>query len=345
MRWQGEVVATRTVEQDWERQGFETPTDFASPDVQVEAYDVTRERAALPLAPAIDWRGPLGFVVSLALHVSLAVAVLLTMFVRNPSQSQKLEADDANRQAATVQEYMTKIAANEAANETKPPPPPEVRPNRAEPEPEVVPPPPVAEPVVPPIVSPPAPAASADNSGSPVPPAEKTLPPELTDLIDSIAKAEETTAGSESPGSGGADSVTASKATCAPSSAPKNTGPMCQRSVVVTSLDVPPGCFTDTLVKPGQTGTLSFPCNGDGEARLTFGKKSFKGAALGGKVEMCAGTEYPFSDGCKWTSAQRVRGSVTSGVLAFDYGEAPKVGQGQKLCARACSAHGTVAVK
>lgn len=352
VRWQGEVVATRTVEQDWERQGFELPADFVSPDVQVEAYDVTRERAALPLVPPIDWRGPVGFLVSLALHVSVVVAVLLTMFFRSRDGGPKLEADDANRQAATVEEYLTRIAANEATSENKPPPqPPEIRPNRAEAEPEHVPPPALAQSEVPPPQTPPTPqadhAAKDGKGGDPEPGAPEEavtldLPPDaLTDLL----RADETTPGSASPGSGGTDTVTASKATCGASNAAKNAGPICTRTVVVTSLDVPPGCFTDTLVKPGQTGTLSFPCDGDGEAHITFGKKSFAGASRGGQVEMCAGTEYPFSDGCRWTSAQRVRGSVASGSLAFDYGEAPKVGQEKKFCARACSAHGTVSVK
>jgi hypothetical protein len=59
---------------------------------------------------------------------------------------------------------------------------------------------------------------------------------------------------------------------------------------------------------------------------------------------MCAGTEYPFSDGCRWTSAQRVRGRLGMGDLAFEYGEAPKAGT-HKSCARACSASGRVHVK
>ena len=112
----------------------------------------------------------------------------------------------------------------------------------------------------------------------------------------------------------------------------------------VTSLEVPSSCFVDTVMKIGQTGTLTFPCEGDGEARLAFGTKSFAGASIGGRFDMCTGTEYPFVDGCRWTSAQRVTGRLGAQDLAFKYGEAPKVGT-QKQCAAACSASGTVHVK
>ena len=137
--------------------------------------------------------------------------------------------------------------------------------------------------------------------------------------------------------------MTASPATCAHLTVPKTKGKLCKRTVTVTSMDAPASCFVDTVMKMGQTGTLSFPCEGDGEARLTFGKKSFAGASIGGRLEMCAGTEYPFSDGCRWTSAQRVTGRVAMQSLSFSYGEAPKAGQ-HKSCASACSATGTVRV-
>jgi hypothetical protein len=63
-----------------------------------------------------------------------------------------------------------------------------------------------------------------------------------------------------------------------------------------------PGSARD--VKPGLLGIT-----GDGEAKLTFGSRSFVGA---------------------------VTGSIAEGTLQFTYGDAPKPGQGR--CATACEA-------
>lgn len=144
-------------------------------------------------------------------------------------------------------------------------------------------------------------------------------------------------------GAGGSDTVSTSPSVCTPPKGGPGHGPKCRRSVVLTSLSTPLSCYVDTVAKQGQRGTLTFPCDGDGEARLTFGSRSFVGAAVGGKIDMCTGTEYPFGDGCKWTSAQRVSGSIAEGTLSFTYGEAPKPGQG--VCATACEATGVVRIE
>jgi hypothetical protein len=144
-------------------------------------------------------------------------------------------------------------------------------------------------------------------------------------------------------GSAGKDTVSTSPSICAPPKGGKGHGPKCQRAVVITGISTRPSCFVDTVAKSGDTGILTFPCDGDGEATLTFGTRSFAGADVGGKVNVCTGTEYPWSDGCTWTSAQRVTGSIASGTLSFTYGEAPRPGQNN--CARACEAHGTVRVQ
>ncbi len=133
-------------------------------------------------------------------------------------------------------------------------------------------------------------------------------------------------------------------ALCTHPPSPAATGPICTRTVVVTSLArSSPSCFTDTVIEDGQRGTLSFPCQGDGPVSVRFGGAVFTGSQVGGKLEACDGTEFPWSDGCSWTSAQRVAGHVGDRVLSFTYGEAPKAGQ--HSCASACSATGTVAVE
>ena len=147
-------------------------------------------------------------------------------------------------------------------------------------------------------------------------------------------------------GSSGHDVISTSRTVCSP---PKglaaNTGPTCTRTVTLSSIAKRASCFVDTVAHEGDQGTLTYPCEGDGEATLSFGNRSFSGASLGSgsKVNVCTGTEYPWSDGCSWTSAQRVTGSVASGTLRFTYGEAPKVGE--QNCASACTATATVRIQ
>jgi hypothetical protein len=154
----------------------------------------------------------------------------------------------------------------------------------------------------------------------------------------------ETTAATPAHGSSGPDPLSTSRSTCAP---PKdlapNTGPRCQRTVRLSAVSTRPTCYVDTVAHAGDTGTLTFPCEGDGEATLTFGNRAFAGASVGGTINVCTGTEYPWSDGCKWTSAQRVTGTIASGTLRFTYGEAPKAGEHD--CWSACDATATVRVE
>jgi hypothetical protein len=130
-------------------------------------------------------------------------------------------------------------------------------------------------------------------------------------------------------------------ALCTMPPAPVATSSMCSHGVVITSLTrSSPSCFTDTVVSVGQHGTLTFPCESSGPASLRIGSSTFDGALVGAKIEVCTGTQFPWNDGCTWTSAQRVSGNLSSGELVFTYGEAPKAGQ--HGCASACTATGQV---
>jgi hypothetical protein len=133
-------------------------------------------------------------------------------------------------------------------------------------------------------------------------------------------------------------------AVCTHPPAPTASGPLCTRRVVVASISrSSPSCFTDTVIEDGQQGTVTLPCEGDGPVTLRFGAAVFTGSQIGGSLEACDGTEFDWSDGCSWTSAQRVRGKVGSGELTFSYGEAPKAGQ--QHCAWACTATASVRVE
>jgi hypothetical protein len=335
VRWHGDIVAAHTVEQGRKVESFHFLEGFQAADVGVEVYDVTPEREALTrLRPKRDLRAAYGFVASTALHLGLGLGMALMLLLTRSGEG-RLEAPDANRRAAIVEADATQVAANEGADAGAIEPP---KNQNLPPEP------PQPDPIPLAVAVPPIEDAIGDDTPVPIekPHAASSASSSRAPVGDPTPVAPES--GSESPGSGGLDETTSAPATCVHGKVPKNAGPICTRTVVVTSLDVPPGCFTDTVMQLGQTGTLSFPCDGDGPAKLAFGGKSFSGATMGGKLDMCAGTEYPFSDGCRWTSAQRVTGRVAAQSLSFSYGEAPKAGQ-FKQCARACSASGTVRVK
>ena len=141
------------------------------------------------------------------------------------------------------------------------------------------------------------------------------------------------------------DSATPSApAVCAPPHARTSSGPMCSRTVVVESITrSSPSCFTDDAITVGERGTLTYPCSSDGPATLTFDSASFAGAESDGKLSVCTGTQFPWSDGCTWTSAQTVTGSIARGTLRFTYGEAPKAPA--STCASACTATGSLRVE
>lgn len=127
-----------------------------------------------------------------------------------------------------------------------------------------------------------------------------------------------------------------SRAMCATVDAGAGGGPTCERRLRVLSLTVQPGCWVDVSISVGQVGTLSWPCEG-GVGSVAFGAMAFRGVVLpGGGIELCAGTQFDWSDGCHWTSAQYVTGRLADPRVTFTYAEAPAPGQAG--CAPSCSA-------
>ena len=97
-------------------------------------------------------------------------------------------------------------------------------------------------------------------------------------------------------------------------------------------------CFVDDAIK-SNVGTLLFPCGGGG-ATATFGNKQFWGRVEDGEVHLCTRTAFTFSDGCRWQSAQEMRGPLSGEALNFSYVERPK--EGESGCASACTASAKV---
>lgn len=108
VRWHGDIVAT------YDAVAPAAPLISGSDGVCVEVYDVGAERAFLRLRPRFDLRPLAGFLASAGLHALVAVAVFLTLTSRGADQ---IAADQANQRGATLQDYITRIAANENAPE------------------------------------------------------------------------------------------------------------------------------------------------------------------------------------------------------------------------------------
>ena len=116
----------------------------------------------------------------------------------------------------------------------------------------------------------------------------------------------------------------------------------CAADIYVTSITSDPlGCFLDVRVRD-EAGELTFPCEG-GDAQARFPHVYFRGRASGDVVDLTLQTTFDFVDGCRWTSEQNIRGSVSAGELDYAYTEAPAPGQSD--CASACTARAKVTVR
>lgn len=118
-------------------------------------------------------------------------------------------------------------------------------------------------------------------------------------------------------------------------------GGTCTAQLVVSNIQRRAGCTIDERVSR-QPGVLTYPCVG-GPAEARFGETRFAGEVRGGNVTVEIETRFPFSDGCQWSSKQRIVGALGTRALAYEYLEAPL--DGQHGCAPACSASGAVQVQ
>jgi hypothetical protein len=307
VRWHGEIVGTEDAIPAHLAVGVE--------GVTTEVVDVSAERASSSFfRPVLDVAPLAMFVASIMVHVFVGTALVVGAALFSSENLARLLGSflaPVNDKGAAVADPVIKVAPGESA-EPQPAAP-------AEP-----------QPPIPTQTSPEQPPEAAEVDAPSVPP--ETVQ-ESTRPEDSIE------------GQSGTDDVSASPSTCVPPRAVVTKGPSCQRKVVFEAIEKSVGCYVDTAAKQGDEGTLTFPCNGDGQATLRFGRKSFVGAVVDGKLDVCTGTEYTYPpiDSCKWTSAQRISGSIGSGQLSFTYGEAPK--PNQVNCAMSCGARATIKVR
>jgi hypothetical protein len=116
---------------------------------------------------------------------------------------------------------------------------------------------------------------------------------------------------------------------------PTGTEAICTKRLVVARTEGAEGCFVDERVT--QTpGVVRYPCAGTGWAKAVFGHALFLGRIENGRVDLVLNTEFDFSDGCVWTTDQRLRGAISGEALDYSYAEGPR--PNQRGCSTSCSA-------
>lgn len=100
-------------------------------------------------------------------------------------------------------------------------------------------------------------------------------------------------------------------------------------------------CFVDVRPMLDEQGTLTFDCEGGGALLVFDGGARFTGTSMGSNIDVCTGTDFDYSDGCHWQSAQYVSGYFLDGFLTLTYAERPTTGT---ACAPPCSATATVTI-
>lgn len=120
-------------------------------------------------------------------------------------------------------------------------------------------------------------------------------------------------------------------------------GRRCSRKLRLDSLSRSTfSCFVDVRIDVAEEGTLEWECDQPmGRAEVRFARAGFTGVVNGNELDVCFGSEFDWSDGCRWTSAQALRGSLASSSLQLTYAEAPLTGAG---CQTPCSASGVVTI-
>jgi hypothetical protein len=118
----------------------------------------------------------------------------------------------------------------------------------------------------------------------------------------------------------------------------------CKRSLKVGTITVSmPTCYIDLAMKYADVGTLLYDCSPTGAASATFSTpRVFFGTYDGSKVDICTGTIFHWSDGCIWSSSQRISGDPKGKTLTFTYTEKPAKGGS---CMPPCTATGPISIE
>lgn len=126
----------------------------------------------------------------------------------------------------------------------------------------------------------------------------------------------------------------------------------CTAALRPSTIRTNPGCTLDEQISHG-TGSLSFPCSGDGTFEASFGEHRFSGTLSGTSLLLNLTTELDWQDGCHWQTKQIIRGewrreAKVHPKLAWSYSEAairgPSGGPVTQACYGSCKATADIEV-
>jgi hypothetical protein len=104
----------------------------------------------------------------------------------------------------------------------------------------------------------------------------------------------------------------------------------CSARLHAATIKTKDGCTLDERISHG-TGTLLYPCSGDGPVEAVFGEHRFQGRLTESTVALALSTELDWEDGCHWETKQSIRGELKREAgkrpkLVWTYSEAPVTG-------------------
>ena len=100
-------------------------------------------------------------------------------------------------------------------------------------------------------------------------------------------------------------------------------------------------CFLDEQISHG-AGRLLYPCSGNGPADATFGEHVYTGSMMGGVMTLTMSSELDYTDGCHWTSQQRITGNPAERELGWSYRESAT---GPNACLEPCTATADLTIR
>jgi hypothetical protein len=126
-----------------------------------------------------------------------------------------------------------------------------------------------------------------------------------------------------------------------PSAERARSGDMCTATLHAGRIAKLPTCTLDEKIS-STSGTLRYPCEGDGEAEAVFDDQRFDGSVKNDVLTLTIITEPDWRDGCDWESHQVIQGSIKHGKLSWRLAE--HIVRDTGSCYGACTATATIDV-
>jgi hypothetical protein len=103
----------------------------------------------------------------------------------------------------------------------------------------------------------------------------------------------------------------------------------CTARLVAAAIKTGADCTLDERISKS-SGTLLYPCSGEGAVEAVFGEHRFEGKLSDGALSLDLTTELDWEDGCHWETKQTLRGDWRRDAkklkLSWTYAERPVSG-------------------